>query len=162
MGRNSSINIAPDSSLTLILGNTSFTVEQGYNINSQGDPAQAANCVVLGTDQFTIPPTQDVNKLPNSADKVDELRIPGLMYFEHGQGTEDGNIYSAMYVPGAHITTGQGANHMDFYGALISKSMDFKVQVDFHYDKALADLMIQTGGYELWKIINWAEVVGGN
>jgi hypothetical protein len=64
-----------------------------------------------------------------------------------------------MYVPGAHITTGQGQNHMNFYGALISRSMEFKVQVDFHYDKALADLQIQQGGFENWKIISWQEVV---
>jgi len=159
MGKNSSINIAADSSLTLILGNSSFVVEQGYNINA-ANPAQPANCVILGTNQFTIPPTQKIDNLPNKISSVDNLRIPGLMYFEHAQS--EGNIYSAMYVPGAHVTTGQGQNHMNFYGALISKSMDFKVQVDFHYDKALADLMIQTGGYEFWKIINWAEVVGGN
>ena len=79
------------------------------------------------------------------------------MYFEHAQS--DGNIYSAMYVPGAHITTGQGQNHMNFYGALISRSMDFKVQVDFHYDKALADLETHQGGFENWKIISWQEVV---
>jgi hypothetical protein len=86
--------------------------------------------------------------------------IPGLVYFEHAQS--DGNIFSAMYAPGAHITTGQGQNHMNFYGALLTRSMDFKVQVDFHYDKALADLKIFKGGYEYWKIINWADVIGGN
>jgi hypothetical protein len=157
MGKNSSINIAPDSSLTMILGNTSVTVEQGYNINNQGSPPQAANCVILGTNQFTIPANQNVGNLPNKADSVDKLRIPGLMYFEHAQS--EGTIYSAMYVPGAHVTTGQGQNHMNFYGALISKSMDFKVQVDFHYDKALADLKLVTGGYENWKIISWQEVL---
>lgn len=54
----------------------------------------------------------------------------------------------------------QGKNHMDFYGAAIVESMEFKVKVNFHYDKALADLMLITGGYDRWKIINWAEVVG--
>jgi hypothetical protein len=38
--------------------------------------------------------------------------------------------------------------------------MDFKVQIDFHYDKALADLKIFTGGFEYWRIVNWVEVVG--
>jgi len=159
MGNSSSINIAADSSLTLILGNASATIEQGYNINAQGSPPQSANCVILGTNQFTVPANQDVDNLPNKASSVDKLHIPGLMYFEHAQS--DGNIYSAMYVPGAHITTGQGQNHMNFYGALISKSMEFKVQVDFHYDKALADLKLVKGGYEFWRIVNWAEVVGG-
>jgi hypothetical protein len=156
LGQGSTINIAPGSKLIVILGNASMVVEKGYNINqSAGKPA---DCIILGTNQFAFPSTQDPNNLPKKLSQLDD--IPGLMYFEHAQS--DGNIYSAMYVPGAHIATGQGQNHMNFYGALISKSMDFKVQVDFHYDKALADLKIQTGGYELWKIINWAEVVGGN
>jgi hypothetical protein len=158
MGKDSSINIAPDSSLTLILGNASVSVEQGYSINAQGSPPKAANCVILGTNQFTIPPNQNVGNLPNKAESVDKLQIPGLMYFEHAQS--DGDIYSAMYVPGAHVTTGQGQNHMKFYGALLTKSMDFKVQVDFHYDKALADLKLVTGGYDRWMIINWQEIVG--
>ncbi len=160
MGPSSNINIAPDSSLTLILGNASVTIEQGYNINAQGSPPQAANCVILGTNQFTVPPTQDVRNLPNKASTVDNMRIPGLMYFEHAQS--DGNIYSAMYIPGGHITTGQGQNHMNLYGALIAKSMEFKVQVDFHYDKALGDMNIIKGGFDFWMIINWVEVVGGN
>ena len=37
--------------------------------------------------------------------------------------------------------------------------MDFKNQVNFHYDKALADLKLITGGFENWKIISWQEVV---
>ena len=157
MGNNSSINIAPDSSLTMILGNASFTIEQGYNINAQGAPPVPANCVILGTNQFTVPAGQNVDNLPAKAPTIDNLAIPGLMYFEHAQS--DGNIYSAMYVPGAHVTTGQGQNHMNFYGALIAESMDFKVQVDFHYDKALADLGLQEGGFENWKIISWQEVL---
>jgi len=164
MGSNSNINIDADSSLTLILGNSSFVVEQGYNINA-ANPAQPANCVILGTNQFTIPqnPIFNFDKPGVKVADVDKSHTPGLVYFEHGtKGDTAGNIYSAMYVPGAHVTTGQGQNHMEFYGALISKSMDFKVQVDFHYDKALADLKIFKGGYEYWKIINWAEVVGGN
>ncbi len=160
MGNNSSINIDPGSQLILILGNTSVTVEQGYNINATGSPAQASRCVILGTNQFAVPPGTNVDNLPNKATSVDALRIPGLMYFEHAQS--DGNIYAAMYVPGGHVTTGQGQNHMNYYGAMITNSMDFKVQVDFHYDKALADLKIVNGGFAYWRIVNWAEVVGGN
>jgi hypothetical protein len=162
MGNSSSINIAPDSSLTLILGNTSVTVEQGYNINAQGSPPQALNCVILGTNQFAIPPTADLNFLDRGNLKpsdVDAARISGLMYFEHAQS--DGNIYSAMYVPGAHITTGQGQNHMNFYGACLAGSMDFKVQIDFHYDTALGDFKLIPGGFEYWTIVNWQELVGG-
>lgn len=160
MGPGSSINIAEDSSLTMILGQASFTVSQGYNINAAGNPAKPADLVVLGTDQFAVPPTQDVTRLPSKASSVDNLRIPGLMYYEHAQS--DGNIYAAMYVPRAHVTTGQGQNHMNFFGALIADSMDFKVQVDFHFDKSLADLDIQDGGFEYWRIINWVELLRGN
>jgi hypothetical protein len=162
MGKNSSINIAADSSLTLILGNSSFVVEQGYNINA-ANPAQPANCVILGTNQFTIPqyPKFNFDKEGVKVADVDKSHTPGLVYFEHGtKGDTAGNVYSAMYAPGAHVTTGQGQNHLEWYGALLCKSMDFKVQVDFHYDKALADLMLITGGYENWKIISWQEVIG--
>jgi hypothetical protein len=160
MGDNSSINIADGSSLTLILGNASFSVEKGYNINAQGNPPQASDCVILGTNQFTIPGGTNLDNLGNKASTVDNKHIPGLVYFEHGtKGDEAGTVYSAMYVPGAHVTTGLGQNHLDYYGALISASMDFKVQVDFHYDKALADLKIVTGGYKNWKIISWQEVI---
>jgi len=163
MGKNSSINIATDSSLTLILGNASFAVEQGYNINA-ADPAQPANCVILGTNQFTIPqnPKFNFDKPGVKIADIDESHTPGLVYFEHGtNGDTAGNVYSAMYAPGAHITTGQGQNHLEWYGALLCNSMDFKVQVDFHYDKALADLKLVKGGYDYWRIVNWAEVVGG-
>jgi hypothetical protein len=160
MGDNSSINIADGSSLTLILGNASFSVEKGYNINAQGNPPLASDCVILGTNQFTIPGGTNLDNFGNKASTVDNKHIPGLVYFEHGtKGDEAGTVYSAMYVPGAHVTTGLGQNHLDYYGALISASMDFKVQVDFHYDKALADLKLVTGGYENWKIISWQEVL---
>lgn len=153
MGPSSSINIASDSSLTLILGNTSFVVAQGYLINqTSGKPA---DLVILGTDQFALPPTQNPADLPK---KLSDLAdIPGLMWFEHGQA--DGYIYSAMYVPRAHVATGQGQNHMNFYGSWLASSMDFKNQVDFHYDEALADLEIITAGPEHWRIIAWQEVV---
>jgi len=157
MGKGSSINIDQDSSLTLILGNSSAVIEQGYNINAQGNPPLAANCVILGTNQFAPPSDTNLDNLPNKADSVDKLHIPGLMYFEHAQS--EGTIYAATYVPSAHVTTGQGQNHMFYYGAFISRSMDFKNQIDFHYDKALADYEIITGGYENWKIVSWQEVI---
>jgi hypothetical protein len=162
MGPNSNINVIPQadgtpSSLNLILGNTSFVVQQGYNINQNaGTPS---NLVILGTDQFTLPQGMTPESVPKLLKQLDDT--PGLMWFEHGQS--DGNIYAAIYVPKADFAgAGQGENHMNLYGACISKYMDFKTQIDFHYDKALADLEIFKGGFEFWKIINWAEVVGGN
>jgi len=162
MGKSSSINIAADSSLTLILGNASATLEQGYTINAQGSPPYSSNCVILGTNQFDVPPTTDLSKLLKNAKApdVDELRIPGLVLIEHGQGQDNGIIYAALYAPKAHMSDLQGKNHMDFFGAAIVESMNFSVQVKFHYDKALADLTLITGGYDRWKIISWQEVIG--
>jgi len=160
MGKSSSINIAADSSLTLILGNASAILEQGFTINALGDPLLSSNCVILGTNQFDVPPTVDLSTLPKLAPAIDDLRIPGLFLMEHGQGANNGIIYAALYAPKAHMSDLQGKNHVDFFGAAIVESMEFKIMVNFHYDKALADLMLITGGYDRWKIINWAEVVG--
>jgi len=159
LGKDACINIAEGSSLTLILGDTSFTAEQGYNINAQGAPPTPADCVILGTNQFNYPPNTNMNKIKKAPD-ADAARIPGLMFFEHAQS--EGNIYAALYAPKAHMADIQGQNHMNFFGSAIVKSMDFKVQVNFHYDKALADLKIINGGFDYWRIINWTEVVGGN
>ncbi len=159
MGKSSQINIADGSTLTLILGNASFTAEQGYGINTQGNPPTPADCVILGTNQFSFPANANMNRIKKAAD-ADAARIQGLMFFEHAQS--DGNIYAALYAPGAHLADLQGQNHMNFFGAAIVKSMDFKVQVKFHYDKALADLKLVTGGFAYWRIVNWAEVVGDN
>ncbi len=48
--KNGTINIGPDSSLTLILGNTTASVVNNVAINNTGT---APNCLILGTDQFT-------------------------------------------------------------------------------------------------------------
>ena len=162
MGKSSSIKIDADSSLTLILGNASAILEQGYTINAQGSPPYASNCVILGTNQFDVPPTVNLSTLLKNAkpSDIDKLRIPGLVLVEHGQGKENGIIYAALYAPKAHMSDLQGTNRMDFFGAVIVESIDFSSQLDFHYDKALADLMLITGGYDRWKIINWHEVVG--
>jgi hypothetical protein len=159
MGKDSSINIAPDSSLTLIYGNTSVTVEQGYNINAQGSPPIPGNCVILGTNQFAVPPNAKLPLQPGTkATDVDAMRIPGFMFFEHAQS--DGNIYAALYAPKATMADLQGQNHMNFYGSAIVEAMAFKVQVDFHYDKALSDLDLIDAGFKYWTIINWTELVG--
>ena len=84
------------------------------------------------------------------------------MYFEHAAGSDNGEIYAAIYVPRAHISTGQGQNHMSVYGSMTSASMDFKVQVDFHYDEALGDLNIINGGFKYWRVTSWQELLGQN
>ncbi len=49
-GMNSSINIGPNSSLTLILGKTAASLVNNVAINNTGT---APNCLIMGTDQFT-------------------------------------------------------------------------------------------------------------
>ncbi len=158
MGPNSNITVEDGASLTLILGDTSFVAGQGYTINqTSGTPA---DCIILGTDQFALPTTQDPDALPKKMDQLGE--IPGLMYFEHAAGSDNGEIYAAIYVPRAHISTGQGQNHMSVFGSMTSASMDFKVQVDFHYDEALGALNIINGGFKYWRVTSWQELLGQN
>ncbi len=49
-GKNANINIAADSSLTLILGKTTASIVNNVAINNSGT---APNCLILGTEQFT-------------------------------------------------------------------------------------------------------------
>ena len=49
-GKNANINIAADSSLTLILGKTTASVVNNVSINNTGG---SPNCLILGTEQFT-------------------------------------------------------------------------------------------------------------
>ena len=49
-GKNANINIAANSSLTLILGKTTASIVNNVSINSTGT---APNCLILGTEQFT-------------------------------------------------------------------------------------------------------------
>jgi len=49
-GKNANINIAADSSLTLILGKTTASIQNNVAINNSGT---APNCLILGTEQFT-------------------------------------------------------------------------------------------------------------
>ena len=83
------------------------------------------------------------------------------MLFE--QGASLGEIYSAMYIPNGYFSgAGQGGNHMNFFGSLLCDSMNFKNQVRFHYDKALADLKLITGGFPQWKLVSLQEKVPAN
>jgi len=50
MSNNSSVTIAPDSSLTLILGKTTYYQANNTTINNTAAPE---NLIILGTDEFT-------------------------------------------------------------------------------------------------------------
>jgi hypothetical protein len=155
-----SINILEGGSLTLILGAASWYAGNGFTINyADGVPGTPADCIILGTDAFRPDPYlelenhQELKRL--DLDKNPESTPTGTMYIQH-----QGDISAAIYTPGCQVLSGQGMNHIEVYGAWIAYSMIYKVQSFFHYDEALGDLMMITGGPPKWRIINWQEKVG--
>jgi len=53
-----------------------MVVEQGFNINAAGNPPQAANCVILGTEQFAFPANANMNPVKKAQD-ADEANYSG-------------------------------------------------------------------------------------
>lgn len=131
MSNGSSIQILPDSSLTLILGNTTFEMT---NNTIQNDTLIPSNLLILGTDQFTPVSTDSYN-----------------MYWNNNVDT-----YAAIYTPRARV---KYEPNTDLYGALLSYSLDIKNNVDFHYDEALKDIDWVKGGIPYYVITSWQERV---
>lgn len=127
--------IEPGSSLTVILGNTSFKLENSTNVNPTGDPPQL---FILGMDQFTSHETPYNN----------------TMYIEN-----NGVIKAGIYVPRADIISAKGEANIDLYGAALAYSMDFKTNTSFHYDEKLGEYINIPGGPPKWKVISWQEVI---
>lgn len=127
--------IAPDSSLTIILGNTSFKLENNTDINPTGEAPQL---FIFGMDQFTS------HKAPYN----------NVMSIEN-----NGIIKAAIYVPRADMISTQGRANIDLYGAALAYSMEFKTNTNFHYDEALGEMENFTGGPPKWRITSWQEVV---
>ncbi len=126
--KNSSITIGENSSLTLILGNTtSASVVNNCAINNSGT---AADCLVLGTSQFTG---------------------------NFGLRNND-TIKAAMYMPNASFVVDQA--NFDLYGAVVCDFIDIRNNVDFHYDEALKDLQFVKGGIPFWRVTTWQERIG--
>jgi hypothetical protein len=125
------IIIEPDASLTLILGNTSFLVENNSSFNDGGKPE---DLLILGTDQFTdTDPFDNVMRLENN-----------------------GDIYAAIYTPRASMVSAQGNANISIFGAFLADSMWSKANIDFHYDEALGDLnLINTIPY--WRVKSWQQ-----
>jgi len=159
-GGNSIKMFDKDSSLTLILGDTSFYIQNQVDINAPApldvptggpdSPGLPSSCVILGTNQFTPVPTW---KQPARLNR--DPRDRGVMYLENS-----GIISAAMYIPRAPMIGTQGNTQLNIYGAAIAHSMYLKTNADFHYDKALGDMTWLKGGLPKWKIINWREKVG--
>ena len=129
MGVGSTLEILPDSSLTLVLGKTSFQVQNNTVRNDTGVPA---NLTILGTDQFT-----------------------GEMNWDNNTET-----YAAIYIPRAAFVPVQGMANVDIYGALVCNYMNFKSNINLHYDEALKDLDNLRGGIPLWRIKSWQQIIG--
>jgi hypothetical protein len=127
--------IEPGSSLTLILGNTSFKLENNTDINPTGEAPQF---YIFGMDQFTSH-TAPYNN---------------AMYIEN-----NGIIKAAIYVPRADMISTQGRANIDLYGAALAYSMDFKTNTNFHYDEALGESDNFDGGLPKWRITSWQEVL---
>jgi hypothetical protein len=107
---------------------------------------------------LTLPVLEDMK-----AAVADTLKIPGFMTFEQGAGSTNGKIYSAIYIPRGYLNgESKGANNTEFFGSILSDSMNFKTQINFHYDKALADLKLITGGFPQWKLVSLQEKVPAN
>lgn len=127
--------IEEGSSLTVILGNTSFKLENNTDVNPTGNPPQL---FILGMDQFT----SHVEPYNNA------------MYIEN-----NGVIKAGIYVPRADIISTQGKANIDLYGAALAYSMDLKTNTNFHYDEALGEINLIPGGIPKWRIVSWQEVV---
>jgi hypothetical protein len=83
----STLEILPDSSLTLVLGKTSFTSENNTFRNETGVPA---NFTILGTDQFTSEMNWD-----NNTDTCAAIYIPRAA-FVPSQGMANVGVFGAL------------------------------------------------------------------
>lgn len=149
------IRIADGGSLTIILGKTSFWTENNWNINvdADGSVGTPADCVILGTDQFrpadgAVNTTEAKGKTP--AD-------PGVGYLNL---ENNGLMAAALYAPRAAMVDQQGQANLEVYGAAMTNTMDWKTNINFHYDEGLGDLMTLTGGVPYWKVVSWQERFG--
>ncbi len=128
MGPGSSITIAPNSSLTLILGKTTWYQANNSSINNTTAPT---NLIILGTDQFT-----------------------GTMDYKCNAQNK-----AAIYIPRAEFQVSN--SNIDIFGAVVCRRFNFPVNINLHYDEALADLTYVKGGIPYWKVTSWQEKVGG-
>lgn len=125
MENNSNFEIAEGANLTLILGNTSFYMDNNTIQNNSQIPS---NLMILGTDEFT-----------------DEMN------WENNIDT-----HAAIYVPSATVNIG-GAPNVNFFGAIVCNYLEFKNNIDIHYDMALQDLNWIKGGIPKWTVKTWQE-----
>lgn len=151
------IRIADGGSLTIILGNTSFWTENNWTINvdSAGVVGKPADCVILGTDQFR--PLDGAVNSTTATKRSPATPGVGYLNFEN-----NGTMAAALYAPRAAMVDQQGQADLRIFGAAMTNTMDWKTNIDFHYDEALGDLMTLKGGLPYWKVLSWQERYTGN
>ena len=135
-GATGTFNMGVNSSIT-IGPNSSLTLIFGkttyYQANntSINNSTSPENLIILGTDQFT----GTMNYKCNSDNKA------------------------AIYVPRAEFSVAN--SNTTISGAVVCRRFDFPVNINLHYDEALADLDYVKGGIPYWKITSWQERLGG-
>lgn len=126
-GKNANINIGANSSLTLIMGKTTSSLVNNVAINNAG---KAADCLILGTEQFT------------------------------GDFSVRNNVQltAAIYMPQANFVVEQANFRLN--GAVVCDYIDVRNNLDFYYDEALKDLDYIKGGIPYWRVTTWQEPIG--
>ncbi len=102
------------------------------NNTSINNTTVPANLVIMGTDQFN----GTMSYKCNSANKA------------------------AIYVPRAEFTVEN--SNTDIFGAVVCRRFNFPVNINLHYDEALADLDYVKGGIPCWRVTSWQEKFAGN
>jgi len=98
------------------------------NNTIQNNSQIPSNLMILGTDEFT-----------------------GEMNWENNIDT-----HAAIYVPSATVNIG-GAPNINFFGAIVCNYLEFKNNINIHYDRALKDLNWIKGGVPKWTVKSWQE-----
>lgn len=113
----------------------------------------ASLTLILGNTSFYT----NNNTIQNNSQVPSNLMILGTDEFT-GQMNWENNIdtHAAIYVPSATVSIG-GSPNVNFFGAIVCNYLEFKNNIDIHYDMALKDLDWIQGGVPKWTVKSWQE-----
>ncbi len=113
----------------------------------------ASLTLILGNTSFYT----NNNTIQNNSQVPSNLMILGTDEFT-GQMNWENNIdtHAAIYVPSATVSIG-GSPNVNFFGAIVCNFLEFKNNIDIHYDMALKDLDWIQGGVPKWTVKSWQE-----
>jgi hypothetical protein len=136
-----------------ISGNRSLTLTDGIYYFSSISISGNGSLIVNGT--VTIYCTGSVSLSGNGI--VNNSQIPtDLVLFSSGTSVSlsgNGNLYGAIYAPNASIPiSGNGT----VYGSLVGRSLNWSGNGSLHYDKALGEVTVASGG--AWRLRSWEEL----